>query len=160
MAYTPEQIEQKFEYILKEIEDGRPLRQILREYDMPSTSTFYKWLEETDEEGNPTLEAKDKTKRYARACDFRADALFEEVLEIADKQGEDVIGEDENGNQIINHNIIQRNRLQVDARKWMVGKLNPKKYGDRIQNEHSGSVNTVPVSAIQVEIVTNQEDED
>ena len=40
---------------------------------------------------------------------------------------------------------IQRMRLRVDTRKWMVGKMNPKKYGDRQvvdgKIEHSGTIN-------------------
>jgi hypothetical protein len=31
-----------------------------------------------------------------------------------------------------------RDRLRVDARKWVAAKLLPKKYGDRIQQEVSG----------------------
>ena len=60
---------------------------------------------------------------------------FDEIIEIADKQSEDV-GEDENGNKVINHNIVQRNRLQIDARKWALSKMFPKKFGDK--TIHSG----------------------
>ena len=28
---------------------------------------------------------------------------------------------------------IQHRRLQVDSHKWMLGKMNPKKYSDKIQ---------------------------
>lgn len=123
MAYTPEQIEEKFELIIKDIEEnGLPLRKALSGFDMPSSKTFYEWLE-ADE---------DKRKRYARACESRADIMFEEMIDIADKQGEDVVGEDKYGNQIINHNVIARNRLQVETRKWALGKMNPKKYGDKV----------------------------
>jgi hypothetical protein len=31
----------------------------------------------------------------------------------------------------IDHENVQRARLRIDTRKWMVGKLAPKKYGDR-----------------------------
>ena len=37
----------------------------------------------------------------------------------------------EEGNPITNHNVIQRDRLRVDARKWALSKMNPKKYGDK-----------------------------
>jgi hypothetical protein len=35
----------------------------------------------------------------------------------------------------VNHENINRSRLRVDTRKWMAGKLAPKKYGDRILTE-------------------------
>jgi hypothetical protein len=44
---------------------------------------------------------------------------------------------------------IQRNKLRVDARKWVVCKLLPKVYGDKIQAEVSGElgIRTVIVSS-------------
>jgi hypothetical protein len=33
---------------------------------------------------------------------------------------------------------VARNRLRVDARKWMAGKLRPKRYGDKIEHEVGG----------------------
>lgn len=147
MTYTEEEIEEKFDLIIKDIsENGMPIRQALKGMNMPSSSTFFKWIAENE----------DMAKRYARACEVRADMIFEEILEISDKQSEDVIGEDEYGNQIINHNIIQRNRLQVDARKWVLGKMNPKKYGDKVDVTTGGEkINTPPV--IQVEIMKNED---
>lgn len=35
---------------------------------------------------------------------------------------------------------VQRDRLKIDARKWLLAHLNPKKWGDRIDIEHSGNV--------------------
>ncbi|MFD1693728.1 hypothetical protein ACFSHR_26330 [Azotobacter chroococcum] len=31
-------------------------------------------------------------------------------------------------------------RVKIDALKWVAGKRSPKKYGDRIQQEHSGKI--------------------
>lgn len=129
MAYTKEEIEEKFDLILKDIEEnGLSLRKALGGYNMPSSSTFYEWLDKDEA----------KAKRYARACEARADIMFDEMIDIADKQGEDVIGEDQYGNQIVNHNIISRNRLQVETRKWALSKMNPKKYGDKVDLNHGG----------------------
>ena len=33
---------------------------------------------------------------------------------------------------------VQRDRLSVDARKWVASKLKPKKYGDRLATEITG----------------------
>jgi hypothetical protein len=66
-----------------------------------------------------------------RACDHRADAIFEDVLDIADSQEGDKIKLSD-GQEVTNHDVIQRARLRVDTRKWMAGKLRPTKYGDKL----------------------------
>lgn len=133
MAYTKEKKNDCFDWIISEIESGKSLISCLNTNGMPSTSTFYIWLEEKDNEGNKTEEAEEKSKRYTRACEVRELLILDEILTIADSQGEDVI-ETDNG-QIINHNVINRNKLQIDTRKWMLGKLNPSKYGDKVQQD-------------------------
>ena len=125
MAYSEENKEKIFSLICDELEKGYSLRSILRLEDMPSSRTFFKWLDED----------KEKVKQYERSLELRSEMLFDEIIEIADKQSEDV-GEDENGNKVINHNIVQRNRLQIDARKWALSKMFPKKFGDK--TIHSG----------------------
>jgi len=82
---------------------------------------FNKWLD-SDE-----LNAK----QYARACLKRADIIFEEMIELADKQDKDIFI-DADGNERTNHNVIHRNKLQIDTRKWMLSKMQPKKYGDKL----------------------------
>lgn len=73
-------------------------------------------------------------KHYARACDVRADAIFEEMLEIADDgrndwmrvHDEDNLGYRENGE------AIRRSALRLDTRKWVLGRMKPKIYGDKL----------------------------
>lgn len=120
MAYTQEKKDECFDWIISEIESGKSLISALNTNGMPSTSTFYIWLEEDSE----------KSKRYARACEARELLIFDEILTIADKQDADV--DEKDGVEVINHNVINRNRLQIDARKWVLGKMNPKKYGDKV----------------------------
>lgn len=114
MAYSAEQIDEIFNEILREIEQGNSLISILRRKEYPSTATFYQWLE-ADET---------KAKRYARACDIRADIIFEDIIDIADHTSED-------HTPFTGANVVQRDKLRIDARKWIVAKLNPKKYSDR-----------------------------
>lgn len=114
MGYTIEDKEAIFDEILREIEQGNSLISILRRKEFPSTITFYKWLE-ADE---------NKAKRYARACEIRADVIFEDIIDIADHSEEDHTPH-------TGMNVVQRDRLRIDARKWIVAKLHPKKYSDR-----------------------------
>ena len=124
MAYSKEQIEETFNSILQDIEHGYALRTVLKNADNPSSRTFYKWLDEDEV----------KVKQYVRACEARAEQIFEDILNIADTTEEGVTTkETENGIETTTGDMIQHRRLKVDARKWMLGKMNPKKYSDKIQ---------------------------
>jgi hypothetical protein len=75
------------------------------------------------------LEAdEDKAKRYVRACEIRADVIFEDIIDIADHSNED-------HTPFTGANVVQRDRLKIDARKWIVAKLHPKKYSDRVYQD-------------------------
>jgi hypothetical protein len=121
MVYKPEEIKDIFNKILIKISiNGMAIRNVLKEKDMPSPETFYKWLDED----------KEKSKQYARACQQRADIIFDEMLDIADDGTNDymtkLVGEKEI--EVVNQEHIQRSRLRIDTRKWTLSKLNPKKY--------------------------------
>lgn len=118
--------------VFAEMMEGRSLKQICEADDMPHRDTVHDWL------------AKDAalSDKYARAAEVRADLIFDEILEITDDARNDWMvrhGQDDAG-YAANGEHIQRARLRVDARKWMLGKMNPKKYGDKIDHNHSGGV--------------------
>ena len=116
--------------ICERLSDGESLRSICRDDDMPSKATVFRWLRMHDEFSD----------QYARAREAQADTLFDDVLEIADDARNDWMernGEDDKGWQV-NGEHVQRTRLRIDARKWMAGKLRPKKYGERQMIEGPG----------------------
>ena len=90
--------------------DGKSLRAICADPDMPSTSTVCKWLALNSE----------FAEQYARARELQADALFDDILDIADK-----------GSKALD--TTEERRLQIDARKWMAGKLKGK-YSDKVKH--------------------------
>lgn len=138
MAYTKKQIETIFNQICDEVSKGAALRTVLLRKDMPSSQTFYIWITiNEDDSESVILDKENKSKHYARCCADRADAIFEECLIIADNQ-EDDIYENEEGKKVTNHNVINRSRLRVDTRKWMLGKMQPKKFGDKIDITSDG----------------------
>lgn len=147
MAYSNKQIDDIFNYVCLEIEKGRALRNVLKDDNMPSTSTFYQWLDNNE----------DKAKQYARATEVRAEIIFDDIINIADQNENDTYINDE-GKEVVNNDVIQRSRLRIDARKWVLSKLNPKKYGDKTDITTGGDkIQTIPTS-IQVEIVKPDED--
>ena len=74
-----------------------------------------------------------KAQRYARANKTRADLLFEQINDIANHT-------DEDHTPFTGGNVVQRDKLRIDALKWQLSKMNPKKYGDKIQTEVSGTL--------------------
>ena len=73
--------------------------------------------------GETVREAADAAfaEQYARAREAQADALADEIVDIAD-------GADSSGD-------AARDRLRIDARKWAAARLTPRKYGDAVKVE-------------------------
>lgn len=141
MAYEKEHKDQLFEKICLEIESGRSLRSILKEdEDMPSSSTFFIWLNEDAV----------KSKRYELATDLRTDDLFDQIVEIAFNTEEGTTTkETERGVEITTGDMLGHRRLKIDALKWSLSKLNPKKYGDKTETKLIGDP-TAPISIISL----------
>lgn len=83
---------------------------------------------------------------YARAFEHRADKLAEDLLAIADEDCVVVIHEGAEVVLELDSVAVQRNRLRMDARKWLAGKMNSKKYGDKVQTEGTFTVTQQPVT--------------
>lgn len=109
------------------IAEGKSIRAICKRKGMPAMSTVFKWLSQDEE----------FAEQYARAKDQQADNLFEEVLEIADEAKPETVAVA---------------KLKIDARKWMAGKLRPKKYGDKLELDHHSSDGSM--TPVVIELVT------
>ena len=55
----------------------------------------------------------------------------------------------------LNGENIQRSRLRIDTRKWLMSKLNPKVYGDKLDMTTNGNDIGVTLSASQAEQLLN-----
>ncbi len=119
-------------YICKEIASGKSLVKILQQEGMPNYQTVLGWLCRDDEP------YKGFSGMYARAREDQADFLADEILEIADDSSRDTV-KDEDGNYRMDTEWVQRSRLRVDSRKWIASKLKPRKYGEKLDLEHSGN---------------------
>jgi hypothetical protein len=127
--------------ICEELANGRSLRAICADDGMPSKSAVFRWLA-------ANVEFRDQ---YARAREAQADALADEILDIADNGGNDTYTDDD-GRERVNVDVIARSRLRVDARKWIAAKLKPRVYGDKIAAELSG-VDGRPIEHTMIERV-------
>lgn len=125
--------------ILTRLADGEPLTRICKEPDLPGLTTVYRWLESD-------ASFRDK---YARAREEQADTLADEIVRIADEAPPP---DGETGKIDSAWVAWQRNR--VEARKWTASKLKPKKYGDKLTNEHTGpDGGAVVIESIKREII-------
>jgi len=69
--------------------------------------------------------------RYSAARDIGYRLMADELLQIADDSSGDVVI-NEDGTVRQNSEFTSRSRLKVDTRKWILSKMLPKLYGDRV----------------------------
>ena len=101
-TYGPEIAEE----ICRRLAEGETLRSICRDEGMPHASTVVFWVNKDP----------DFAKRYAHARSQGLDVMAESIVDIADDLTEDP----------------NSRRVRVDSRKWLLSKMRPDKYGDRV----------------------------
>ena len=128
--------QEKIQEVIKLIAEGSSATSAIKEIGI-SKSTFFGAVLDSDEIAN----------QYARAMDLRSAIMFEQIEEIADDTSGDLTF-DNNGNPKQNSEFIQRSKLKVDARKWMLARMNPRKYSDRINIDHDAEGRGIVVPEI------------
>ncbi len=139
--------------ICERLAGGESLRSICGNETFPARSTVFRWLSL-----HPEFQ-----DQYARAREAQADAIFDEMIDIADNPliGEKTKTLPDGKKETTTGDMIEHRRLQVETRKWMAGKLRPKKYGDKVVNEHSGpDGGPIPVRRFEVEFVEQSKPSD
>ncbi len=115
--------------ICDRLADGEILRAICRTEGFPSDRAVRRWATD-DPDGFGA--------RYAAAREAGWHVIAEEIMAISDDGANDTYV-DENGFRRTDNDVVQRSRLRVDARKWLLSKMLPKVFGDKTAIEHSGS---------------------
>lgn len=116
--------------ICERIADGESLRSICKEESKPNKATVFRWLNAN----------QDFSDQYTRAREEQAESFADEIVAIADDGKRDYVFDD--GKFGVDTDHISRARLRVEARKWVASKLKPKRYGDKLDLNHGGSINT------------------
>lgn len=122
--------------ICERLAEGKSLNSTCASDDMPHKATVFRWLSSHDEFRD----------QYARAREAQADVLFDEILDIANTPIEGTktkLDKDGKVVEISKGHMIEHRRLQIDARKWMAGKLRPKVYGDKLDVDLTGALDFV-----------------
>lgn len=102
------------EDLLGKIAEGKSLRSICLSKDMPGIRTVFDWLDQ-----HPDFRTK-----YARAREIQGDVMDDMILTVADQCTPETAASD---------------RVKIDAYKWRASKLAPKKYGEKLQQEITGT---------------------
>lgn len=81
--------------------------------------------------------------RYARAREAQAESWADQIIDISDQQEEATDGKvvrfdrdtitGKDGEEKCDHEWISRSRLRVDTRKWLMAKLHPRAYGEKLE---------------------------
>lgn len=117
--------------ICSQLSEGVSLRTVCIPDDMPASATVFSWLRKNEE----------FVKQYARAKEESSDAMAEDILDIADDGRNDWMEIQLPGGvtkEIPNQEVLQRSKLRVDTRKWIMSKMKPKKYGDKVDLTSDG----------------------
>ena len=131
--------------------EGRSLRSVCKDEDMPDKATVFRWLGAVDD--------KDEYKhtafrdQYARAKEEAADAMAEEIIEIADDTPHVITGVDRSDNA-----RVQAQKMRVDTRKWIMAKFKPRKYGEKLDLTSDGRRITTPPPVYVSEIKSRNAD--
>lgn len=128
--------------ICERLAEGETLRAICADDDMPSRSMVHRWI----------LAHEEFRDQYTRAREVQMDTWADEIVEIADDAHNDFglsravrlngvyPPTDDERDPKFNAEHVQRAKLRIDTRKWLMGKAAPKKYGERVEIEHGGKV--------------------
>jgi hypothetical protein len=140
--YTPELAAE----ICRRLAAGETLRGICRDPHMPAESSVREWvLDNRDGFATP----------YRRARDLQLEHWADAIIDIADDGSNDWMERHEKNNVgwQVNGEHVQRSRLRSDNRKWLLSKLRPDKYGERMTNVQSGDPDNPVVTQINYVIV-------
>ena len=124
--------------VVQKLAEGQSLRTICEGEGMPNRSSVIRWAMD-DVDGFAA--------KYARARELQAETLADEMADIADDGSNDwmeVRGkEGEVTGWKLNGEAVARSKLRLEQRRWYAEKLLPKKYGAKIDHNHSGKVTLV-----------------
>lgn len=123
--------------ICAELAAGVSVAEVCRQPWAPNEKTHYRWMAAHPEYRAAISSAKDV------GCEKYAD----EIIRLADEAASPLLNNEGQPIKGANGPVMVKTaeatnhaRLQIDARKWVLSKLLPKKYGDKVEHEHSGGV--------------------
>jgi hypothetical protein len=117
--------------ICSRMANGETLRDICLDEHMPHRTTVSDWV----------LADEEFSRQYARARELQADFWGDECMEIADDGTNDWMQKKSGDTTVtvVNHEHIQRSKVRIEQRQWMMERLNAKIYGRKQELKHDAS---------------------
>ena len=119
--------------ICSRIAMGESLKAICREKDMPHATTVIGWVM-----NDPVFR-----EQYRLAREIQAELMGDEILDISDDGTNDWMERRNSKGEFIgwmeNGEALRRSQLRVESRRWIAGRLLPKKWGDKQVTEVTGA---------------------
>lgn len=113
---------------------GESLRSICARKRYPTKMSVLRWLQCND----------GFRSQYTKAREIQQEHYLDEMFEIADDASNDYMERTGKGGECagyqMNGEYVQRSRLRIDTRKWVMERMAAKKYGNKQQIEHSGQI--------------------
>ena len=114
--------EQIFERVVEDIYRGRSLQSLIEDdHRVVSYEDFLRWIKRDPQ----------RHERFKEAQEMRTEFMAGEILEIAD--GVEAVDPQSN-------DTVNRDKLRIDTRKWLMGAHNKKRYGETKQIELGGTI--------------------
>jgi len=104
--------------ICSELAEGKSLRTVCQQEGMPDKSTVFCWLRDIQEFQD----------QYALAKESSAEAMNEILLDL----GDEAIELSQTVNEKASSAVVQAVKLKADNLKWVMSKMKPKKYGEKL----------------------------
>ena len=150
----PEYTQEVADEICDRLAEGESLRTICADDHLPSRSTIMLWAAK-----DRRLKAEGKespyhgfSDQYELACEARMLYHADELLDIADDSTNDYMEKTNNDGstyEALNAENIQRSRLRVDTRKWLLSKMLPR-YADKQAVEHTSPDGSMSPTRIEI----------
>lgn len=119
--------------LCRRLADGESLNSICKGDEFPAESTVREWVI-TNKDGF--------SAKYATAREAGYLKMADELLDIADNAQNDWMDKQfgDRTERVVDNEALGRSKLRVDTRKWLLSKMLPKVYGDKITNEITGAL--------------------
>ena len=133
--------------VCERLAQGEGLEGICDDPRLPCEMTIRKWMAQ-----QPLF-----MEAYARAREQQMEKWSDDVVKIADDASGDYVdrvGKDGVVERVVDPETVQRSKLRIDTRKFLMAKLAATRYGDRVDVNVSGSVEVSSLSDEELEART------
>lgn len=135
--------------ILTRVAGGETLRQVCRSEHLPAESTVRLWALD---------DVQGFAARFARGRMLMLDCWADGMVDISDDGSNDwETRKREDGSEydVVNQEVIARAKLRIETRRWLMSKLRPDRYGEKVQVDTPKDGNLVAAFAVTGHYLAN-----